>query len=170
LYQIPIPSNGVIYVEDNIWVEGTVKGRATIAAAKLPYNPSTAPTIHIPKDIVYASRDGSCVLGLMGQKDVIPTYYAESDLNVDAVIISQNSMFNFYYYPGNIKNNIRIFGAIIQFGWWFDNFVWTSGINNDVTSGYRNSYYTYDSNLLYSPPPNFPLSSSGYQLLSWQSN
>lgn len=165
-----IPANGIIYAEDNVWVEGTVKGRATVAAATLPYNPSTAPTIYIPHSIVYAAKDGSDVLGLIGQQDVIPTYYADTNLEVDAAVISQNSSFEFYYYPGDSKNSITIYGSIIEFGWWFDNFVWTDGISNNVLAGYANSYYNYDSNLLYAPPPSFPFSSSNYQLLNWISN
>jgi hypothetical protein len=165
-----LPSNGIIYAEDNIWVEGIVRGRATVAAATLPYNPSTAPMIYIPKNIVYSAKDGSDVLGLIGQKDIVPTYYASNYLEIDAAIISQNSSAQFYYYHGNIKNDLTIYGAIIEFGWWFDNFVWTSGINNNVIAGYRNTYYNYDANLLYSPPPSFPFSTSGYQQLDWKSN
>lgn len=169
-YQINIPSNGIIYVEDNVWVEGTISGRATVAAAQLPYNPGTAPTIYIPNNIVYKSKDGTNVLGLIGQKDIIPTYHAPNNLEIDAAVISQNASFQFFDYPGNIKNNLTIYGSIIEFGWWFDNFVWTSGISTDVLSGYANSTYTYDSNLLYSPPPSFPFSSSGYEQISWTSN
>jgi len=169
-YEVSVPSNGAIYIEDNIWVEGVVNGRVTVAAAQLPYNPATAPTIYIPHSIVYSAKDGTCVLGLIGQKDIIPTYHADSNLEVDAAVISQNSSFQFFDYPGNIKDSISIYGAIIEFGWWFDNFVWTSGINNNVLAGYTNSYYNYDSNLLYGPPPSFPLSSSGYQLINWTSN
>ncbi len=169
-YTEAIPANGIIYVEDNVWVEGTVNGRVTVAAAQLPYNPQTAPTIYIPNNIIYKVKDGSDVLGLIGQKDIIPTYYAPNNLEVDAAVISQNTSFQFFYYPGDIKNNLNIYGAIIEFGWWFDNFVWTSGISTDVLSGYTNSYYTYDNNLLYSPPPSFPFSASGYQQINWISN
>ncbi len=166
----PIPSNGLIYIEDHTWIEGTVEGRVTVAAAKLPYNSATAPTIYIPNNIVYKEKDGSDVLGIIGQKDIIPTYYAPNNLEVDAAVISQNSSFQFFYYNGNIKNNLNIYGAIIEFGWWFDNFVWTSGINTNVLAGYPHSYYNYDSNLLYSPPPSFPFSTSGYEQISWVSN
>lgn len=171
-YTAEIPENGIIYIEDNVWVEGTVKGRVTVVAAQLPYSSSTAPTIYIPNNIVYLAKDGTNVLGLIGQKDVIPTYYAPNNLEIDAAVISQNSSFQFYYYPGNIKNNLTIYGSIIEFGWWFDNFVWTDGTGNnaEILAGYPNCYYNYDSNLLYGPPPSFPLSSSGYQLLSWESD
>jgi hypothetical protein len=169
-YQVTIPSNGIIYVEDNVWIEGVVNGRVTVAAATLPYNPGTAPTIYIPNNIIYKDKDGTDVLGIIGQRDIIPTYHAPNNLEIDAAVISQNASFQFFYYPGNIKNNLIIYGSIIEFGWWFDNFVWTSGISTDVLSGYANSQYTYDSNLLYGPPPSFPLSSSGYEQINWSSN
>jgi hypothetical protein len=169
-YEMAIPANGIIYAEDNVWVEGTVKGRVTVAAANLPYNPNTAPTIYIPNNIIYKSKDGTNVLGLIGQKDIIPTYYAPNNLEINAAIISQNASFQFFQYTGNIKNNLNFYGSIIEFGWWFDNLVWTSGINTDVVAGYPNSTYTYDANLLYAPPPSFPFSTSGYEQISWNSN
>ena len=89
-YTIAIPTNGIIYVEDTVWVEGTVSGRVSVAAAQLPYNPSTAPTIYIPNNILYKAKDGTNVLGLIGQKDIVPTYHAPNDLEIDAAIISQN--------------------------------------------------------------------------------
>jgi len=162
-----IPANGIIYVEDKTWVEGIVKGRVTVAAALLPYNPSTAPTIYIPKNITYLSKDGTNVLGLIAQKDLVVTYNAPNNLEIDAALISQNGGTQFFYYPNNIKNSITIFGAIMTFSQW--TWTWVNGSNN-VVSGYRNTYSNYDSNLLYSPPPFFPFSSSEYQLLSWTSN
>ncbi|MEK7659017.1 MAG: hypothetical protein AAB352_04105 [Patescibacteria group bacterium] len=165
-----IPSNGIIYIEDKTWVEGTVKGRATIAAAKLPYNASTAPTIYIPNNIIYSAKDGSNVLGLVAQKDIVITRNAPNNLEIDAALIAQNGLAEFFYFPGVIKNTLTIFGTVMNFGYWFDNFVWTSGYTNNVVSGYSESVYNYDSNLLYAPPPYFPLSASGYELLNWTSN
>ena len=169
-YQIAIPPNGIIYVEDNVWVEGTINGRVTVAVATLPYNSETAPTIYIPNNIVYKDKDGTDVLGLIGQKDIIPTYHAPNNLEVDAAIISQNASFQFFNYNGDIKNNLIIYGSIIEFGWWFDNFVWTSGVSTNVVSGYTNPQYTYDANLLYGPPPSFPFSNSEYEQINWLSN
>lgn len=162
-----IPANGIIYVEDKTWVEGEVKGRVTLVAAQLPYDSSTAPTIYIPNNIVYNEKDGTDSLGLIAQKDIVVTYHAPADIEIDAAIISQNGGAQFFYYSGNIKNSITIFGAIMTFDQW--TWTWVNGSGN-VTSGYRNTYSNYDSNLLYAAPPSFPLSSSGYQLLSWSSN
>ncbi len=55
-YTVAIPSNGIIYVEDDTWVEGTVNGRVMVVTAKLPYVANTAPTIYIPNNIVYQAK------------------------------------------------------------------------------------------------------------------
>jgi hypothetical protein len=164
-----IPSNGIIYVEDKTWVEGTVNGRATVVAAQLPYNSSTAPTIYIPNNIIYSAKDGSDVLGLIAQKDVVVTYHAPTNIEVDAAMISQNGAAQFFYYKNNvdIKNSITIFGTIMTYNQW--TWTWVNSSNNNI-SGYSNTYNNYDGNLLFGPPPSFPLSSSSYQLLSWTSN
>ncbi|MEK9180664.1 MAG: hypothetical protein AAB871_00325 [Patescibacteria group bacterium] len=167
LYTAAIPANGLIYVEDRTWVEGTIAGRVLVAAARLPYNPSTAPSILIPNNIVYTVKDGSVSLGLIAQKDILVTYYVPNTLEVNAALIAQNGSAQRYYFPGNLKTSITIYGSIMSFGVWTWSWVNGSGV---ITSGYQNTQTTYDANLLYSPPPNFPLSSSGYQQISWSSN
>lgn len=162
-----MPNNGAIYIEDKVWVEGTVRGRATIAASLLPYNSSTAPNIYIPNNLVYSTKDGSDSLGLISQKDIVVTYHAPSTIEINAALIAQNGAAQFYYYSGNQKESITTYGSIMTFGIW--TWTWVNG-SAAVTSGYRNTYSNYDSNLLYSPPPNFPLSTSGYQQLDWKSN
>jgi Tfp pilus assembly protein PilX len=164
---VSIPSNGIIYIEDDVWVEGTVNGRVMVAAALLPYSSATAPTIYIPNNILYTAKDDSSVLGLLAQKDVVVTYNAPTNLEIDAALIAQNGATQFFYYPGNIKNSITVFGSIMTFNQWTWTWVNSSGT---VLSGFRNTSDTYDSNLLYSPPPSFPISALGYQQLNWISN
>ena len=166
-YTVAIPSNGIIYVEDDVWVEGTVHGRAMVAAAKLPYSPSSAPTIYIPDDIVYTAKNGTDVLGLLAQDDVVVTYNAPTSLEVDAAMIAQNGSAQFFDYNGMVKSDITVYGSIMTFGQW--TWSWVNG-SGSIVSGYTTTSDTYDNNLLYGPPPGFPLSSSGYQQLSWTSN
>jgi hypothetical protein len=163
-----LPTNGIIYIEDKIWVEGTVSGRVLVAAATLPYNPSTAPTIYIPNNIVYAAKDGTNVLGLLAQKDIVVTYHAPSTLEIDAALIAQNGSAQFFYYNGNVKSTLTVYGSIMSFGQW--TWTWVSGGIGSVISGYTTTNSNYDSNLLYNPPPGFPLSSSDYQQLNWLSD
>ena len=161
-----IPTNGIIYIEDKTWVEGIVAGRVTVVASLLPYNSATAPTIYIPNNIIYAAKDGSDVLGLIAQNDIVVTYHAPTNLEIDAALISQNGGAQFFDYQNDIKDNITIYGAIMTFNQW----TWTWVNGNNVIAGYKNTYDNYDTNLLYGPPPSFPVSTSGYQLLSWTSN
>jgi hypothetical protein len=155
-------------VEDKVWVEGTVKGRVMLAASLLPYNSATAPTIYIPNNITYQAKDGTNVLGLLSQKDIIVTYAAPSNLEIDAALIAQNGSAQIFYYSGStIKNTISVFGSTMTFGQW--TWTWVDGSNN-VVSGYTNTVSTYDSNLIYAAPPSFPLSSAGYQQINWSSN
>jgi hypothetical protein len=162
----PIPANGLIFVEDKTWVEGTVASRVMVAAANLgaPYNPATAPNIMIPNNIVYTVKDGTVELGLLAQKDVLLSYLSPNNLEIDAALIAQNGSAQRWYYPNNTKNLITIYGAVSSYGTW----TWSWG--NPVNSGYINTSTTYDANLLYGPPPSFPLDSSGYQQITWSSN
>ena len=164
-----IPANGIIYVEDKVWVEGTVNGKVTVAAAILPYNSSTAPSIYIPNNVTYAAKDGSTELGLIAQQNVIVSYGAPQNLEVDAAMISQNGSVENLYYTGNtdVKTKITVYGSIMTYGQW--TWTWVDGGGTDV-SGYATTNDTYDNNLLYGPPPSFPLSASGYKQLSWYSN
>ena len=162
-----LPTNGIIYIEDKTWVEGTVNGRVMVVAAKLPYNASTAPSIIIPNNLTYTAQDGTVSLGLLAQQDILISYYAPSTLNINAAMIAQNGSAERFNFSGSVKSSITIYGAIASYGTW--TWSWVNGYGT-VTSGYQNTTTTYDSNLLYAPPPSFPLTSSGYQQISWTSN
>jgi hypothetical protein len=162
-----LPANGIIFLEDRTWVEGTVSGRVMVAAARLPYNPGTAPSILIPNNITYTATDGSVSLGLLAQKDILVTFFAPNDLTIHGALIAQNGSAQRYNFTGNVKNTITTYGSLMSFGVW--TWSWVNG-SGTVVSGYQNTSTTYDANLLYAPPPSFPLSASGYQQISWVSN
>lgn len=162
-----LPTNGIIYIEDTTWVEGTVNGRIMLAAAKLPYSAATAPNIYIPNNILYPAKDGSSVLGLLAQKNIVVTYNAPNTLEIDAALIAQNGSAQFYYWPNRVKTSITVYGSIMTFGQW--TWTWVNG-GGTVTSGYSSTNSIYDGNLLYAPPPSFPLSNQGYKQISWQVN
>lgn len=167
-YNIAIPDNGIIFVKDHVWVEGVVNGRVTVGATKYSTDPSTQARILIPNNLTYLAKDGNHSLGLIAEKDVLVTYYAPNDLEINAALFAQKGSAQFYNFSGgNVKNSITIYGAVGSFGVW--TWSWVNGSGN-IVSGYTYSYTTYDSNLLYSPPPSFPLSADGYQQISWSSD
>jgi hypothetical protein len=165
-YTMSIPQNGVIFVKDHVWVEGVINGRVVVAATKYSTDPAQQARILIPNNITYLAKDGNHVLGLIAEKDVLITYYAPDILEIDGALIAQNGSAQRYYFSGNLKTSITIYGAVASFGVW--TWSWTDGVS--CTSGYCDTSTTYDANLLYGPPPSFPLSTDGYQQISWSSN
>ena len=121
----------------------------------------------VQNSISYAAKDGTNSLGLIAQQNFLIGYLAPNNLEIDGALIAQNGSAEHYYWSGDLKNLITIYGSVGSFGLW----TWSYVDNNGNTvSGYTNTSTSYDSNLLYSPPPSFPLSSSGYQQISWSSN
>jgi hypothetical protein len=165
-YNMPMPTNGVIFVKDHVWVEGVVNGRVAVAATVYSTNPALQARILIPNNITYLAKDGNHSLGLIAEKDVLITYYAPSVLEVNAAMIAQKGSAQVYNFS-TPKTSITIYGSVASFGVW--TWSWVNGAGT-CTSGYCNTYTTYDSNLLYAPPPSFPLSTDGYQQITWTSN
>jgi len=162
-----IPANGIIFIEDDVWVEGTVKGRVTLVAAKLPDNVNTRKTIHINNNISYLVRDGTNILGLVAQKHIKVPRYAPTNLIIDAILLAQNGrVFRNNYESLSIKNSIQIYGGIITNNVWTWN--WTDEHDN-ITDGYTNTSSTYDNQVLFSPPPSFPTTGE-YSFISWDEN
>jgi len=152
-----MPANGYIYVEDTVWVDGVVNGRATVAN-------KAGKSIIINDDITYLAKDGTHVLGLIAEQNILLPRNSPDDLEIDAAMLAQNGAAKRYYYPGNKKTSIYTFGSVITSGIW--TWSWVSG-GGSVVSGYENTNSTYDANLTYSPPPGFPVGSE-YNLISWE--
>lgn len=152
-----MPSNGYIYVEDNVWVDGTVNGRATVGVAD-------GKSIMINGNVVYSAKDGNHVLGLMAEQNILIPHNSSNNLEINAAVLAQNGGAKRYYYPGDMKDNLIIYGSVISNGLW--TWSWVSG-GGAIVSGYRTTNSTYDANLTYGPPPGFPVGSQ-YNLISWE--
>jgi hypothetical protein len=162
------PSNGIIFIEDHVVINGQIDGaRLTITAADLPVPSDTTKykNIIINNDLLYTSYDGSDSLGLIGQAGVLVGMISEDDLKIDGALIAQNNKVGRYYYGGwgcsyKYRDIISLYGMIASYARY--GFAFTDN------TGYAIRNITYDANLLYAPPPNFPLTSDQYVILSWQ--
>jgi hypothetical protein len=95
--------------------------------------------------------------------------FSDDNLRVDGALVAQNGRVGRFYYESDCKsggtnyydrNSITLYGMIAtndRYG-----FAYTDG------TGYDTRNIIYDSNLLYGPPPSFPLTSSQYQTISWE--
>jgi len=158
-------------VEDNVWVDGDVKGRVTVVAAQLPDTEKTNKKIIINGDINTADSDS--VLGLIAQKDILIPLYSPDSLEIKAAMLAQKGHVFRYYYPNwpwepyrtyAIRDYIETYGSIITNTIW--TFTWVDSGSN-VVSGYRETEMMYDSNLTYNPPPYFPVSGD-YDIIFWE--
>jgi hypothetical protein len=162
-----IATDPLVFVEDNLWIEGTVRGRVTVASASFPIGSSDVET-WIRGNITYTAYDGSDVLGLISQNDIYFTKDVPNDFRIDAVLMSQNGAIIRHGYlngcggpSGAIKNSLTLNGAVIN----FDKSYWNWG--SPLESGFTTRTINYDTNILYAPPPYFPTSGE-YQFISWR--
>ncbi len=168
----PFPTNSIIFLEDNLFVDGQINtARLTIVAAFFPDNPPNRRNIIINNDILYTNYDGQDTIGLIAQGNINIGMSSENDLRIDAALISQNGRVGRYYYrspsggsqrcsPFHVRQTITSYGMIAtnqRYG-----FAYTDG------TGYQDRFLIYDANLLYGPPPSFPLTSDQYVTISWQ--
>lgn len=187
---IAVPASGVIFVEDNVWVRTnpTYHGRVTIASGRLGSSYST--NITIVDDILYSTKDGSDAIGLVTENNVIIPPYAPPasggfTFEVNAAVLAQSGSVSWQqYYEGTSSctkgwtsnnQNFVYYGSVASRLSWTWNYIRGGSCGNmvrDLGSGY---YYSgimqtatnYDYNLLYAPPPSYPVTGS-YNILSWR--
>lgn len=165
-----IPANGLVFVEDTVWVDGQINGtRVTIASGKFPDNPATRTNIIVNANLLYTKFDGTDVIALIAQNNILTGMQSASTETIDAALIAQNGQTGRFYYPGgggsscapyDTRSTLNLYGMIatnLRYG-----FAYTDG------NGYATRNITYDANLLYGPPPSFPLTTNAYQVISWQ--
>ena len=170
-----MPTNGIIFLEDDVWVDGQISNaRVTVVAAR-ELLASNSATIIVNNDLKYSHYDGTDAIGLIAQTDISVGLYSENDLQIDAAMIAQNGRVGRYYYdptpvssaqfsPAGCNNNIvrnilTLNGSIatnLRYG-----FAYTDG------TGYTTRHLNFDNNLVFGPPPSFPTTGQ-YTVLSWQ--
>ncbi len=94
----PLPSScGLIFVEDNLWVEGEVKGKATIVSADL-INPSRDTDVVLNWNLTYTQKDGSDGILAIGERNVLIPLYSPDTMEIDGIFLAQKGRFsrNFY--------------------------------------------------------------------------
>lgn len=172
LQNLPFPNNGIIFAEDHVWVDGQIDtARLTIAAALFPDNPAQRKNIIVNDDLLYTNYDGQDVIALIAQGNFNVGMVSQDDLRIDAALVAQNGRVGRHYYrpptqgqdrcsPYHLRLTITLFGMIgtnERYG-----FAYSDG------TGYQTRNITYDANLLYAPPPSFPLTTDEYQTISWK--
>ena len=168
-----LATSSIFFFEDDVWVRGQVGGRrVTVASGRFPDNPSTRSSITVNTNLLYTNYDGTDAIALIAQNDFNVGLFSDDILRIDAAIVAQNGRVGRHYYqapssqsqadkcgPTTNRARITLYGSLIsnqRYGFGF----------TDLT-GYLERVLIYDPNLLYSPPPSFPLTSDEYVQISW---
>lgn len=141
----PLPTSGYIFVDDTVWVDGVVSGRATIGSG-------TGKSIIINDNLTYLTKNGTDAIGLIADQNVILPHDSPNNLEINAVVYAKNGAARRYYYNGNYKDSLYLYGSVITAGTWTWSWISNGG---SVVSGYRSTTLYYDSNLTYNPPGGF---------------
>jgi hypothetical protein len=158
-----IPDYGIIFVANNVWLEGTVdKKKISVVAAELVDEPGYTgggKNVFVGmNDILYANSnglaDGSDVVGVIAQNDVDVVRDSKDTLILDGAFLAKEGRVGRESYTGLAKTTITVNGSIGTYSrYGFTYFTLATGL---FANGYHNRNINFDNNMLYFPPPYFP--------------
>lgn len=163
------PPNGIVFVKDNVWIDGQIDGnRITILAFDEPLGGSVSDII-INNDLTYTNYDGTDAIGLIAQRNISIGLFSDDNLQIDAALIAKEGRVGRNYFPCSDSNNcsatycirdtVTVNGSLAtrnRYG-----FAYADG------TGYQTRNLNYDNNLTYIPPPHFPTTGE-YSFISWE--
>jgi len=170
-----LQQNDLIFVENDVWIRGTVAGRVTVVSAILPDVSQNNTKVVISDNILYNAYDGSTVLGIIAQQEILVSLNVPDDLHIDAVLMAQKGMIGRdYYYKDDdpndgidyrLRNSITTYGSMISKDFSDPELLWVC--DGSPCCGFKENYNSYDPYLAYNPPPYFP-SYGEYEFISWE--
>lgn len=174
-YTIP-SSCAVIFIEDRVWLEGTVDGKVTVIAAT-PTTGSTYPDVLLRGNILYASEDGSDGLTVIAERNILLPLTTPENMEIHGIFVAQSGRYgrNHYVTSGSnqvpsqydsyvLQNTLTTVGTVVSAQ--RTGTAWSSG--GSTVSGYQNRNDYYDRVLAFSPPPFTPTVSPDYTFALWR--
>lgn len=171
-YSIP-DSCPVLFFEDNVWVEGTVSGRVTMAAANIGGSPQRS--VILNGNLQYQDNvdDG---ITIIGQRDVLVGLQVPDVMTINGVFIAQTGHYSRNHYvqsggyglpssldPYVTRSTLNTNGTVVSNG--RVGTKWSSGGN--FISGFAQRNDTYDRTLAEFPPAFTPAVSDDYEFVRW---
>jgi len=176
-----VPANcSLIYVEDRVWVEGTISGKVTVVAADI-VNSNSYPDAYLVNNINYATNDGTSGFTLVAEGNVRIPLNSPDTMTIHGIFVAQTGHYgrDFYTndssYPVNhrvgstwasyvIRTSLTTNGSVISNG--RTGTSWICG--SSVCSGYQTRTDAYDALQAISPPPFTPFSTTDYSFTNWR--
>lgn len=142
---ISVPANGVLYFNEDVWVQGDYATMVTIGGAR---------DIYVADNLTTSSTN-RFTCGLVAQRSiVVPSWYPSlpNVMTLQAAMLAQTGNIYGDYRSGITKSKITIKGSMSYSTYGY--FALYSG--NTVTAGFRQRDYLYDPRLELYPPPYYP--------------
>jgi Tfp pilus assembly protein PilX len=154
-----IPNNGIIFVDNNVWTEGTINNKRVTVAAD---NAADTADIYIGmNNINYTNYDGRDVVGLIAKRNIAIVRDCQNNLRIDGALLAQTGKRfrdSGTYGCSYNKNSLTMNGALASF---------QQPYVNSGGCGFTTRTYNFDNNLLYYPPPFFPTGTE-YAIDLWE--
>ncbi len=161
---LPVPSNGAIYSTVSVIVQGTVKGRVTVA---------TPNRVIIGGNLLYQGDTdflnpsyGQNVLGLEAIGPIVVPCWINGNLDWRAALLSQTDTFGAWgngFTSGASCTNSGLAGNAMRYRGSV-----TTDHGGSFSSWFDSRDYLYDPSLVYLPPPWFPTLDPNYQITSFR--
>ncbi len=160
----------LVFVEDMLWLEGTVKGKLTIVSADL-VNSNIETDIYLVNNIEYSTLVGTDGLTVIAEEDILLSPVVPDDMSIRGIFIAQTGHFGRnYYHPDNgysvsesYQNSFTINGSIISNG--RSSTRWDCP---DYCSGFNTRNNSYDQTQANNPPPLTPYTSDDFRFVQWR--
>ncbi len=176
--QYSIPANcPVVFIEDNVWLQGTVSGKVTLAAADL-VDTGVDSDLIIPGNITYAHNDYTDGLTAIGEHSVLIALNSPDVMTLQGVFVADKGHFGRNRYTTNgvhavpgayssdiTRTSIAIDGTYASPG--SVTLKWTDS-NGAFISGYSTETDAHDGLLGENPPPFTPETADDFRLLDWR--
>ena len=175
---LTLPSDcALIFVEDNVWIDGIVDRKATVIAANVSAT-DIAPNAMLANNLTYSATDGSDGLTVIAENNILIAGNSPENMTLNGIFVAQGGAFGRNYYRQG-KNNSSCTpsyedrGTLTILGTTVSNLrtgtKW-NGVSCGSASqaGYQNRIDAYDRNLSTDPPPFTPQTSSDYEFVDWR--
>lgn len=168
----PFPSNGILYFEDNTWVDGNIDtAHLTIVAAEVGVSESQYKNIILGNNLTYSTYTGEDALALIAQDHILFAMTAPSTLRIDGALIAKEGSVTRLGYrapeggnnrcsPYHTRSLITTWGMIAA----KDGF----SLKKTDGTGFQTQSIYYDGNLTITPPPGIPALNPEYKIVSYE--
>jgi len=170
LQNYSLPSDcKLVFAEDDVWLDGVVNGKITVASADL-INANATTDIILNNSIDYSTLLGTDGLTAVAEDEILIPLYVPTNMLLRGIFLAKSGMFGRRYYDVSTDSTYYLRDSLLVYGTIVTNYgaiaTWCGSAN--PCSGFRTRSYSYDRTQAVNPPPLTPYVSSDYRFVEWR--